>query len=475
VTLRTRLVWGIVALLALLSIVIGAVSIVMLRQALTERLDTQLDSALHRVETFLPRYDLDQPGRPPGAGDAQSAGTLGLIVHEGIILSPQYFDESAVLRTLTVAQQRTLVELRSSDPVTVDLGGALGSYRVVTARTITGDRLVVGLPMHEVDATTWQLTGIVGVVALLAIAVAAFAGALVVRVALRPLAGVVATASRVAELPLDRGEVALAERVPDADTKPTTEVGQVGAALNRLLEHVAAALSARQASENQVRQFVADASHELRTPLASIRGYAELTRRGGHRLPADVAKSLARIESESVRMTDLVEELLLLARLDEGADLVRETVDLTGLVADAVSDARASGPHHEWELRIDVPAEGGRIIGDAARLQQVVANLLSNARIHTPAGTTVTTTVSRVEDQVVVTVEDDGPGIPESLVPHLFERFVRGDGSRSRSAGSTGLGLAIAKAIVEAHGGALEVESSPSGTRFSMSLPVERS
>jgi two-component system OmpR family sensor kinase len=468
-SLRRRLVLGIVLLLALLSMVIGAVSVVVLRQALTGRLDLQLDSAMHRVETFLPRYQVSDPGRPPGAGDAQSAGTLGLIVHDGVILGPQYFDEAATLRTLTEAQQRALVGIRAPDPVTVDLGGSLGSYRVVTARTVVGDRLIVGLPMREVDATTWQLAGIVGIVALLGLAVAGLVGTVVVRVALRPLAGVVATATRVSELTLDRGEVALAERVPHADTRAPTEVGQVGAALNRLLEHVAAALSARQASENQVRQFVADASHELRTPLASIRGYAELTRRGGHRLPADVVTSLGRIESESIRMTELVEELLLLARLDEGAELRLEPVALSDLVADAVSDAKASGQDHEWRLRLDGDVE---VTGDAARLQQAVANLLSNACIHTPAGTTVVTTVSRDGDRALVTVEDDGPGIPAELLPHLFERFVRGDGSRSRSAGSTGLGLAISQAIVEAHGGTLSVASEPGATQFTLALPV---
>jgi two-component system OmpR family sensor kinase len=218
-----------------------------------------------------------------------------------------------------------------------------------------------------------------------------------------------------------------------------------------------------------VRQFVGDASHELRSPLASIRGGAELTRRGGHRLPADVVTSLGRIESESIRMTELVEELLLLARLDEGAELRLEPVALSDLVADAVSDAKASGQDHEWRLRLDGDVE---VTGDAARLQQAVANLLSNARIHTPAGTTVVTTVSRDGDRALVTVEDDGPGIPAELLPHLFERFVRGDGSRSRSAGSTGLGLAISQAIVEAHGGTLSVASEPGATQFTLALPV---
>lgn len=469
-TLRSRLVWGIVALLAILSIVIGAVSVLVLREALTTRLDAQLDSAMHRVETFLPSYQVVDPNRAPGIGDAQGAGTLGLIVRSGVILGPQYFDESANLRTLTADQQRTLVGIGSATPVTIDLGDTLGSYRVVTAQTVLGDRLIVGLPMREVDATTWQLTGIIGIVAVGGMGVAGLAGTLFVRFALRPLAGVVATATRVSELTLDRGEVAMAERVPDADTDSSTEVGRVGAALNRMLEHVASALMARQASENRVRQFVADASHELRTPLASIRGYSELTRRSGHTLPRDIATALSRIESESVRMTALVEELLLLARLDEGSELRTEPVALVSLVADAVSDARVSSRGYEWTFT----DEGGLITvtGDPARLQQAVSNLLANARIHTPKGTTVTTTVAPRGSQVAVTVADDGPGIPPELLPNLFERFVRGDGSRSRVAGSTGLGLAITRAIVEAHGGSIAVASEPGDTWFTVTLPL---
>ncbi len=467
-TLRRKLVLGIVALLALLCVVIGTVSVGVLRQALTGRLDQQLDSALHRVETFLPPGS-EEPGTAPGMGDAQGAGTLGLIVHDGVILVPQYFDEEARLRTLSSTQQRILLRLESAGPTTVQLGGELGSYRVVTARTVFGDELIVGLPMREVDATTLQLTAIIGIVALVGLAIAGVAGTLFVRFALRPLSGVADTATRVSELTLDRGEVALAERVPDADTDSATEVGRVGAALNRLLEHVANALTARQASENRVRQFVADASHELRTPLASIRGYSELTRRSGHVLPEDITTALSRIESESIRMTALVEELLLLARLDEGSEVRAEPVEVTSLVADAVADARVSSGDHEW-----VFAEQGvplMVSGDPARLHQSFANILSNARTHTPEGVTVTTTVTAQADQVVVTVADDGPGIPAELLSNLFERFVRGDGSRSRAAGSTGLGLAITRAIIEAHGGTVTVESAPGDTRFTVTLP----
>jgi len=281
---------------------------------------------------------------------------------------------------------------------------------------------------------------------------------------------VAATATRVTELPLDRGEVALSVRVPEADTDPRTEVGQVGAALNRMLGHVAAALTARQASETRVRQFVADASHELRTPLAAIRGYAELTRRGRDTVPPDVAHALRRVESESARMTTLVDDLLLLARLDAAQPLDRAPVDLSALVVDAVGDAHAAGPHHDWKL--DLGPDAVHVRGDALRLHQVLANLLANARVHTPPGTTVHTGLVRDGDRAVLTVVDDGPGIPPEQQAEVFERFARGDSSRSRAAGSTGLGLAIVAAVVEAHDGTVAVASRPGETRSTVRLPL---
>jgi two-component system OmpR family sensor kinase len=236
-----------------------------------------------------------------------------------------------------------------------------------------------------------------------------------------------------------------------------------------MLANIANALSAREASERKVRTFVADASHELRTPLASIRGYAELTRRGGHELPDDVVRAMGRIESESVRMTSLVEDLLLLARLDDGRELESAPVDLTGLLADAVSDAQAAGQDHTWAL--EIPDEPVVVSGDAPRLHQVLVNLLGNARTHTPAGTSVTASIRTEAGRAIITVMDDGPGIADDLQPTLFERFVRGDSSRSRAAGSTGLGLAIVAAVVEAHGGTVGVASEPGATTFTVTLP----
>jgi two-component system OmpR family sensor kinase len=327
-----------------------------------------------------------------------------------------------------------------------------------------------------------------GVAALLA---AVLVGAWLVRRSLRPLDDVAAAASRVSELELSQGAITAIPRVPESLTDERMEVGQVGAALNRMLENVEVSLQARHDSETQVRSFVADASHELRTPLASIRGYAELVHRAGDHLPPTTAHSLDRIESEAVRMTGLVEDLLLLARLDAGRPLDRSPVDLATLAVDAVMDAHAASPDHAWSL--DLP--GGEddaldmhtirtvledelvVIGDESSLRQVLANLLANARTHTPPGTQVDVRLVRDRGTVVLTVSDDGPGIPADLRPTLFHRFARGDVARNRTSGSTGLGLAIADAIVTAHGGTIAVrsatagESGTPGTSFTVRLP----
>ena len=254
------------------------------------------------------------------------------------------------------------------------------------------------------------------------------------------------------------------ERVDSTDTDERTEVGQVGLALNQMLDHVDGALTARQESETRVRQFVADASHELRTPLASIRGYAELSRRERGPVPDDVRHALRRIESESDRMTALVEDLLLLARLDAGRPLDRTAVDVTLLAMETTSDAQVAGPEHQWAL--ELPDEPMEVLGDEARIRQVLINLLGNARRHTPTGTTVTTGVRAEGNEVVLTVSDDGPGIEPGLLPHIFERFTRGDSARTRTEGSTGLGLSIVHAVVAAHGGRLDVQSRPGDTCF---------
>jgi two-component system, OmpR family, sensor kinase len=356
-------------------------------------------------------------------------------------------------------------------PVTLDLEG-LGRYRAVAIHARgPGDVIVTGLPTSDVDDTLLTVAVVFCVVAAVALIGGTTVGILIIRRQLAPLARVSDAARQVADLELDHGEVRLPTPIARVDPAGAhTETGQLGFALNRMLDRIASALSARHASETRVRQFVADASHELRTPLAAIRGYTELAQRKREDIPEDVAHAMNRVESEAVRMTQLVEDMLLLARLDTGRPLEREAVDLSRLIVDTVSDAHIAGPEHQWAL--DLPEEPVVVTGDEARLHQVLANLLANARTHTPAGTSVTTSLLVGADgAAVLTVADDGPGTPTWLQPEIFERFARGDSSRSRRGGSTGLGLAIVAAVVKAHGGTIDVHSVPGDTRFVVTLP----
>jgi two-component system, OmpR family, sensor kinase len=482
-----------IALLAAVAGAMGVVSTLALRGSLVGQLDSQLLAASGRAAGAP-----DQPGGstptvpagglaageiPPGLSvPGQGAGTVNLFVRDGKTRSG-YIDQAGSFRELTRAQVVALESLpRDGRPHTARLIG-LGDYRVVATTTTSGDVVVTGLSTAEATATVRDYVAVEVAVAALGIVLALVAGLVLVRRELRPLERVAATATRVSELPLDHGEVVLPERVATVDTDPGTEVGQVGAALNRLLGHVEQALAARHDSETQVRQFVADASHELRTPLTAIRGYAELVRHLPGDLPPDALRAMGRVESESHRMTALVEDMLLLARLDAGRPLGSDEVDLAALAVDAVTDAHAAGPDHVWELDLpgspDWPGDGdcleaprAVVLGDDHRLQQVLVNLLSNARVHTPPGTIVRTTVRADGDRVSVRVQDDGPGIPESLRAHLFQRFTRGSAARSPGAGSTGLGLAIVDAVVGAHGGRIEVDTSPGATSFTVSLPA---
>ncbi|MFH8489924.1 sensor histidine kinase [Streptomyces longisporoflavus] len=507
-SLRTRLVVSAVALIAVVCAVIGTVTTIALRSHLYDQLDKSLAAVAMRAAGPIPKPGADIPGGLSGGEDAandplrfvskgpQELGTIGAVVEDdgsvGQALVSNESDSGSIepqTEQLDEAQSDALASVpRDRDEHNADIPG-LGEYRVVYTAGPNGDFLV-GIPTAKVQNTLETLIIVEVSVTAAGLVAASLTGAVMVGVALRPLRRVAATATRVSELPLHSGEVTLYERVPD--TEPNTEVGQVGAALNRMLDHVHSALHARQESETRVRQFVADASHELRTPLASIRGYAELTRRGRESTGPDTRHALGRIESEAQRMTGLVEDLLLLARLDEGRDaghsggngpggnapgvpgarlpLSYQSTDLSPLVVDTVSDARAAGPEHYWAL--ELPDEPALVLADPARLQQVVVNLLANARTHTPPGTKVTARVRRAGPGVCLEVEDNGPGIVPALLPHVFERFARGDASRSRNAGSTGLGLALVQAIVEAHGGGVGVESVPGRTVFTVTLPT---
>ncbi|MBI3215467.1 MAG: HAMP domain-containing histidine kinase [Mycobacterium sp.] len=462
--------------------VIGTATELALRQYLVNQLDQNVRDALHRsalMATFgPPPVGPDGSGRPyrrPGPGPdfldgpGQPIGLVAMLrqstgrVQSGVLVG------SGDRGGLTPAAQSQLATINpAQSPVTLDLDG-LGSYRVLATDDRDSDVIVVGLPLAEVNDTMLRVLLIMAVVTGVVLVASSTLGVVVTRRALAPLNRVAATAREVANLPLDRGEVTLPVRVAVADTGTNTEVGQMGSALNRMLDHIATALSTRQASEMRVRKFVADASHELRTPLTAIRGYTELAQRHRDDMPDEVVHAMGRVSSEAARMTHLVEDLLLLARLDSGRPLERAQVDLSQLAVDAISDAHVAGRDHTWNL--DLPDEPVLVTGDAARLHQVLTNLLANARVHTPPGTVVTLSLSTDGTAAQLRVADDGPGIPADLQSEIFERFARGDSSRSRNAGSTGLGLAIVAAVVKAHGGTIEVHSVPGATEFVVRLP----
>ncbi|WSA12501.1 HAMP domain-containing histidine kinase [Micromonospora sp. NBC_01813] len=476
-------------LLALACLVVGATTAVTLRNSVYGSIDEQLTAAASRAPRglFPPAGSGEQPApqqpdaaagcepdRAPDFPTGQVIGTLAARICDGRTTAEMLVEPGQDRPNLAGFQDVLGDVPVDSSAVTISLG-EWGDYRVVAQRLPDGAVLVTGLPLADAQATIYLVVGTVAGITALVLLLVGVTGAVIVRRSLRPLSRMAATAGRVSRLQLDRGEVTLPDRVDAADTDPNTEVGQVGAALNRMLDHVGQALAVRQASETRVRQFVADASHELRTPLAAIRGYAELSRRGAAPPPPEIAHVLRRVESEARRMTVLVEDLLLLARLDAGRPLAAEPVDLTMLAVDAVSDAHVTAPGHDW--RLDLPAEPVTVTGDAARLQQVLANLLANARTHTPDGTTVTVSVAGPDRSAagpamaLLRVLDTGPGIPAELQPHVFERFARGDTSRSRAAGSTGLGLAIVYAVVTAHGGTVALASAPGRTEFTVRLP----
>lgn len=422
-------------------------------------------------------------------GPAQAPGTLALVLDQGT-LTAGYLDDDGEIEAISSQELDVLSQITpDAQPHTVNLGEELGVYRVQAA-IVNDNAVVVGLPFRDVQQTVVTLGMALLTLALLGLAALAVVATLIIRRTMRPLEQVAVAADTIAQTELSRGEVSRFERVSVPDVGERTEVGRVVNAVNSMMANVESALNVREASEQKLRSFVADASHELRTPLASIRGYSELVRRMGGELPPDMLQAIGRIESESIRMTELVEDLLLLARLDQGAELSLERVDIAELVATAVSDAeisesgsarvggsgsehdddRTETPTHEWIF--SSPSSPLVVMGDRNRLYQVFANLLSNARLHTPPDTRITVAVEAQDDTVEVTVADNGPGIEPELQSTVFSRFVRGDASRTKrsTGGGTGLGLSIAQAIVQAHGGSITVQSEPGTTVFTVSL-----
>jgi len=447
-SLRGRLVAGVVALAAMGMLIVGGVTYATQRSSQLSVVDQQLQSALPALERQLLDPDDNRPrkgmggGRPPGGGPP--VDTYGqLRDSSGKVVDDQFLGREASSVTPTLPG-----DIPVGREQTVDT--PQGSYRVLAATSYGGTVVVAAIPMNAVNEELETLLLTLGLVIGGVLALVGGFAWVVVRVGLLPLDRMGHTAAAIAG-----GD--LSHRVGSTD--PRTEVGRLGTALNQMLDRLEDAFAAREASQERLRRFIADASHELRTPLVSIRGYAELYRMGAARSDEDVAKAMRRIEDESARMGVLVEDLLTLARLDEVRPAPHGPVDLSVLASDAVDDARVTAPDRE----ITLLADHGWVTGDADQLRQVFANLLRNALVHTPAGTPIEVSVERQDETVALEVRDHGRGLPGEDPGALFERFWRSEGGRERGKGGAGLGLAIVAGIVDAHGGTVTAANAPGG------------
>jgi two-component system OmpR family sensor kinase len=456
-SLRARLVAGMVVV----SSVLVAAAFIVARTTeanLVDRVDQQLVQAAAQAPPPVPGA-----GTSYGAPGSTFVGPTAVYVARiedgeiNVVMRPNVGGGDTGAPDVTVA--RAMAAVRSRDAFTVPSTSGSGRYRVLAMR-VPGAVDVVGISLRDVDATMSRLRWVLVAAIAIVIGILGVVVFWVLRLGVRPLKRMTATAGAI-------GAGDLSQRVPDEPDG--TEARDLGDALNSMLTTIEGAFAERSASEARLRRFVADASHELRTPVTTIRGYAELYRHGGLAAPAELDQAMRRTEQEAVRMATLVDDLLLLARLDEGRPLARDPVDLGVLGIDAAADARAVAPDRVITAEV---AEGVTVEGDEDRLRQVVGNLVGNALVHTPSGTPVSVVVHNGGAGAVVEVHDDGPGMPAEMVDRAFERFSRADVSRSRHAGGSGLGLAIVRAIVVAHGGDVALASAPgAGTTVRVELP----
>jgi two-component system OmpR family sensor kinase len=474
-SLRSRVLASVLVLAAAGLVALAGVTYAEQHSFLEGRIDEQVRGAGPTVSQALDNagFQPEEQDNPSGDGGTHLKRTNGPVGHPPNLPPGTYGQRRTaadkILGSVPFAYGQTAFappKLPAHVPLdTLFTVGSVGSsglrYRVYASRDPEDSGItLVAVPLSEVKQTLSRLLVVEGLVIVGVLAALGITAFFVVKLGLRPLDRMEVTAGEIAA-----GE--LSRRVSPATSR--TEVGRLGLALNGMLERLEQAFAERQASEERLRQFLADASHELRTPLASIRGYAELFRMGATKDEAGTEMAMRRIEEESKRMGILVEDLLTLARLDEAPELRRQEVDLTVLAGDTVHDARATAPDRSIELRAP---EQACVSGDPHQLRQVLANLMRNALVHTPAGTPIELTVEEDERTVTLSVRDHGPGLPEGSQENLFGRFWRSEAGRERGKAGAGLGLAIVHGLVEAHRGRISARNAPGGgAEFVVTLP----
>jgi len=471
-SLGTRIALGVALVLAVTVAVLGVAMVRATRATLTAEIDDRLVSSFARAERLPGPWD-DGPGRgghdDPGGDHVMldiSGRNVALYVFglDGRLLlaRPSGYEDAPDPPPLLPSIPGPAAAAMAGRIVTVPAVDNSLLYRVLLRPGPAGATLVTAASLRPVDDAVGRLVKTLIGAGLIALLIASLASWWVIQRGLRPVDRMVETAAAIAAGDLSR-------RVPDAN--PGTELGRLGTALNEMLGQIEAGIRERAEGEARLRRFVADAAHELRTPLTSLRGYAELYRRGALPTTEALANAMGRIESEGARMARLVDDLLLLARTDQGRPLEQEPVDLVRLARDAAGDFAAVEPDRPLARELDGTAV---VMGDPIRLRQAIDNLLANVRAHTPGGTPARLSVQRDGAWVELTVADEGPGIVPDDQPRIFQRFWRGDPGRKRTAaGGTGLGLSIVEALVRAHGGTVAVRSEPGrGAAFTLRLPL---
>jgi two-component system, OmpR family, sensor kinase len=469
-SLRGRLLVGVISLVVVGLLISDIATYAALKNFLIGRVDDQLASVAGSpsARQLLVNVLTEQPVRGPGSATQFTPGTVVEEVSpDGTVITGKAFFLGPAPASIPLPLlPKTLPNVgndKGAPQITVRGTNGVEQFRIIDwpEDQLQGNFIVVAIPLTEVQSTLSGLVLLEALISLGAVAATAILALLIIRIGLRPL-------QRMGTVAADIAAGDLTKRVEPATS--TTEIGRLGLALNSMLSQIEVAFAERTASNARLRRVIADASHELRTPLTSIRGYAEMLRRGAAESPTDSEAARRRIEDEAIRMTGLVDDLLVLARLDQGRPLAREAVDLRDIANDAVADARVVAPRREISLSANGPVV---VTGDDTRLRQVLGNLMRNALVHTPQQTPIEVAVATEDGLGRMSVADHGPGLDEDDVARIFEPFYRADPSRSRDSGGAGLGLSIVSAVVSAHGGRVKVtKTDGGGATFEVELPL---